>query len=255
MKWILPVMIAILAVFANGDVTAQGNPAPPCRAGTLDLRAKEKGGKAQSLQDTNSDTCAYLYNEGESLSQFYYWQESYDTLKLAIERCPNFDWPDQASAFGGLDGDVANLGNGNYSYDSTIYASYRVWLYSVLYLNTTDPGYFCFCVQQIFNCFDYVKDVTVDTIGFSYGNTEVAFDRWLIQNSSCDSADAWANWQITRNEQRQFWLQDSMDGLHYPYDTTIPTLSQIGYGIDTLLANLGELMLRKQCINAVANLR
>ena len=39
MKWILPITIAILAVLANGDVAAQGNPTPPCRARTLVLRA------------------------------------------------------------------------------------------------------------------------------------------------------------------------------------------------------------------------
>ena len=40
MKWLLPVTIVILALYAMGDVTAQGNLTPPCRARTLDLRAQ-----------------------------------------------------------------------------------------------------------------------------------------------------------------------------------------------------------------------
>jgi hypothetical protein len=39
MKLFLPITIPILAVVAKGDVTAQGNTTPPCRARTLDLRA------------------------------------------------------------------------------------------------------------------------------------------------------------------------------------------------------------------------
>ena len=43
MKWYLPVTIAVLALFAMGDVTAQGNPTT-CRARTLDLRALKEVG-------------------------------------------------------------------------------------------------------------------------------------------------------------------------------------------------------------------
>jgi hypothetical protein len=39
MKWILPITIASLTVLTKGDVKAQVNPIPPCRAWTLDLRA------------------------------------------------------------------------------------------------------------------------------------------------------------------------------------------------------------------------
>ena len=39
MKLILPITIAVFTLLAKGDVKAQGNPTPPCRARTLDLRA------------------------------------------------------------------------------------------------------------------------------------------------------------------------------------------------------------------------
>jgi hypothetical protein len=42
MKWILPITVPVIAVLINGDVTAQRNPTPPCRAGTLDLRARQE---------------------------------------------------------------------------------------------------------------------------------------------------------------------------------------------------------------------
>jgi hypothetical protein len=47
MKWLSSVTIAVLAVFANGQprrVTAEDSSTPPCRAGTLDLRAQYVGG-------------------------------------------------------------------------------------------------------------------------------------------------------------------------------------------------------------------
>ncbi len=198
---------------------------------------KKKEPKSLSIMDTtvSFDTCDYLLQVGQELSQFQVWQDSYDTLQLFIERCPLYQ--NSQNAFGGLQVDIQNLlPAGNYPQDSAVYAKYRAWLYSVLYLNTTAPDYFCACVEQIFGSFGYATDDTTHEQFFMASNGSVAFLKWLILNTDCDSSSEWNDWQHIRREQFQLWQQDSLDGIHYPYDTTIPTLSQIGYGLDTLLA-------------------
>ena len=204
----------------------------------LNNRTKGKRELPLSSPDSipNNDTCAFLFNKGNALEQFHHWQESYDTLQLFVQKCPNT--PSTWQAFGGLDADVENLlPFGNYPQDSAIWAKYRSWLYSVLYLNTSDPYYFCACVSEIFASFGYAIDDTSDQQRFKASNMEIGFKQWLLQNTSCaDSQAVWTDWKNVRYSQRQLWLQDSINGNHYPYDTTIPTLSQIGYGLDTLLA-------------------
>ncbi len=182
----------------------------------------------------NHDTCSYLLGVGQSLSQFQEWQDSYDTLQLFIDRCAY--GTDSWQAFGALGSDVQNFLTGNYSQDSSTYAQYRSWLYSVLYLNTAVPEYFCADVGQIFGSFGYVNNDTTNQQRIRDQNRGIAFLKWLILNTDCDSSQEWADWQSIRKQQLQEWSQDSLDGIHYPYDTTIPTLSQIGYGLDTLLA-------------------
>jgi hypothetical protein len=173
---------------------------------------------------------------GTSLSQFQEWQASYDTLKLFIDSCANS--PSSETAFGPLFVDVENFEvPNNYSLDSTIWAQYRAWLYSVLYLNTTNSEYFCECVGQIFQSFSYATNDTSDHQRFTVGNEQIAFDRWVIDNTNCSESDQDSVDIIQlRKEQHQMWIQDSLDGIHYPYDTTVPTIPQIGYGLDTLLA-------------------
>jgi len=61
MNWILPITIAILAYLAKGDVTAQGNPTPTCRARTLDLRAVNRG----DANNGSNPITLRVYNAGD----------------------------------------------------------------------------------------------------------------------------------------------------------------------------------------------
>jgi hypothetical protein len=186
-------------------------------------------------QDTITHTCGWLLQYGITATGYQQFQESYDTLMKFIDSCANS--PQSYQAFSKMSADVENLiQSGNYSQDSEAWAQYRTWLYSVLYLNTTDPAYFCACVEQIFGSFGYVVNDTTDSQNFAASNENVAFSRWMLLNTDCDSSQEWVDWQNVRNEQLRMWKQDSIDGVHYPYDTTIPSLSQIGYGLDSLLA-------------------
>ncbi len=201
----------------------------------LNNGTKKKRIEPLESEDTIVHDCSWLLNYGVNANSFDQYQESYDTLMKCVDSCAQD--PETAGAFGPMTDDVENLLQpANYNQDSAIWAQYRAWLYNVLYLNTTDPSYFCACVGQIFGSFGYAIDDTSDQQGFIADNESVAFMRWALLNTNCDSSSEWDNWQHVRREQFQMWLQDSLDGIHYPFDTTIPTLSQIGYGLDTLLA-------------------
>src|SRR5438105_3809212 len=94
------------------------------------------------LDDTTTE-CARLrqYQSGQPASAKQY-QEVYDSLKKYIEYCANFDEPDHLPwhAFTQLQG-----ANSYRSTDPERFNAFRPWLISVLYLNTTDPYYFCAC--------------------------------------------------------------------------------------------------------------
>src|ERR1700733_8805371 len=107
MKWILPVTIAVLALFANGDVTAQGNPTPPCRARTLDLRAHRKGVNPQSLEDSVPTGCQLSFNRGLGYESNNLFQQSYDTLHDFVQRCATDDTILAAGAFGCISGELS----------------------------------------------------------------------------------------------------------------------------------------------------
>ena len=86
------------------------------------------------------DTCAHL-KEWEHRDSDP--KEQYDSLRYYIEKCAASD--DQSYwAFSSLDGAVQFMSN-----DTTRFDLYRAWLISVLYLNKTNPAYFCSCLSSI----------------------------------------------------------------------------------------------------------
>jgi hypothetical protein len=74
----------------------------------------------------------------------------YDTLRRYIESCGKND--DSYDAFNGLAGAVPLMSN-----DTTRFDQFRSWLISVLYLNTTQPYYFCACMLDIAGTYHYGK--------------------------------------------------------------------------------------------------
>ena len=199
------------------------------------LIGKKKGSKPQSEMDTTiTHTCGWLFADGLSANTNQLWQISYDTLMKFIDSCPTF--PQSWEAFSTMSGDVQFFLNGNFIDDSVIEAQYRNWLYSVIYMDNADPAYFCQCIQQIAGTFSFMKPDTSEQVTFEDDNVSIAIDRWIMQNPKCDSAAEWANWQSFRRIQLEQYNRDKNSGINYPYDTTIPTLSQIGYGLDTLPA-------------------
>src|SRR5258708_23669222 len=90
------------------------------------------------------DSCAYLLRWKDiqpSTDQEYRAQR--DTLKLYIEKCAASD-NDSWTVFTRIDGAVRFMSD-----DPARFDIYRNWLISVLYLNKTNPEYFCVCLGSI----------------------------------------------------------------------------------------------------------
>ncbi len=105
-----------------------------------------------------SDSCYYWrsfrYKQPQTPEEY---KEQYDTLRLYIEGCAATD--DQSwDVFVKMTGAVQFMSD-----DTTRFDPYRTWLISVLYLNTTNPAYFCACMGAIMETFQYGKYKAIGT--------------------------------------------------------------------------------------------
>src|SRR5436305_1791475 len=102
--------------------------------------------QALAIPELQKDSCdrwhAWVGVGGQQPISVY--QQQYDTLRRFIESCAKND-PSPHDAFNGLN----NAVGGYAPNDTTRYDRFRAWLISVLYLNTTDPYYFCACLESI----------------------------------------------------------------------------------------------------------
>ena len=183
----------------------------------------------QPLSEADSETCATLYNKVDNVYlRNHDWEPMYDTGKKFIEMCANYEngQGDFNSVFGDIGGGMMALA----PQDTSIFIETRKWLESVLYLNTTDPNYFCLCVNYIGGTFRSVSDTT-ETLTWKSENCGLAIERWLWENDpQCDTQDMKRNYNATRFSQREDWLNDT----NVLYDTTLPSMAQLG--LDTILS-------------------
>jgi hypothetical protein len=166
--------------------------------------------------------CQHLINAVNAYSSNFLWQMCYDTAKYFIETCPQFtqSW----RAFDYMDGAVQAL----WISDTASYFKYQQWLKSVLYLNTTDPEYFCACVESISGTFKYAGDTSKQAYSRS-ANRGLAVGKWLLDHTTCDTASLRRNYKNTRDDQLQTWHDDTTQTL----DTTLPSIHDLG--LDSLL--------------------
>jgi len=208
-----------------------------CAFGLSGLRAQSNTahkGKRQPLSSkADSETCATLYNKEYGYERNRDWEPMYDTGKKFIETC--YDYVNGQGDFNDVFGDIgAAMGvfaraNTGLPQDTSIFIETRRWLESVLYLNTTDPSYFCLCVAYMAGTFRSVSDTT-ETLTWKSENCGLAIERWLWMNDpQCDTQDMKRNYNATRSSQREDWLNDTT----VLYDTTLPTIAQLG--LDTIL--------------------
>jgi hypothetical protein len=100
-------------------------------------------------------SCGILYNEAMSYGNNRLWQMEYDTAMMYVDSCPYDQTGPSQAAFGLMTQACQQLGP-----TPDREAAYLAWLESVLYLNTTDPGYFCACVVAISGAIPLPIDTT-----------------------------------------------------------------------------------------------
>jgi hypothetical protein len=160
------------------------------------------------------DTCAHL-KLWEHKSSYYtdtaFYRQQFDSLRLYIELCAASD-NESPWAFSSLDNAVQLMSN-----DSSRYDQYRAWLISVLYLNTTNPNYFCACMGSISNTYPlYGKYGRVQNAV----NAPLAIRNWLrINRPDCIAGDS------------SWYTNDTIYLRQHGIDPTkLPPLDSIGLG-------------------------
>lgn len=182
------------------------------------IKPKENKIFSQSL-DTPS--CTYLRGwRHASTKTKDLAQEIYDSVRFYINHCAAND-SEAFMAFTHLDGAVGLL----YTYsDSTLYTNYRNWLISVLYLNTTDPRYFCDCMSSIMGTYG----ITAAGDKYNLPNGGLAVMNYLRGKSQCNIGH---HIDSLYAENVRFRHQEWLDGdRKMPEDTTLPSLDKIGLG-------------------------
>jgi hypothetical protein len=176
--------------------------------------SKPKGNNFIPQAALQFDSCAYFKRwMGISPSSEEEYKEQYDTLRLYIEKCAVSDSLSYR-AFSHLDGAVQFM-----SSDTNRFITYRNWLISVLYLNTTKDAYFCNCMGSIASTYQIGK---FEPLGY------LAILNYLKYNHpSCWSTSAQSEYD-----------QDSTYDHSKGYDPTkLPSLDSMGLGF--LLNNQG----------------
>ncbi len=167
-----------------------------------------------------------LYWAGYFASENKEWRIAFDSLTQFIDSCPNNAFAPHAfaqisSAVAGLYG----MTGGDYR------ATFLNWLESVLYLNTTNPEYFCADVEVMAQAMPLPTDTSTGWQSRQV-NTPLAIFRWLIQNTTCDTPALAQEYDHTRETQLEQWLNNTQ---LYKLDTTLPPLDSIQPGLQELL--------------------
>jgi hypothetical protein len=258
MKIFLSVTIAVLAVFANGNVNAQSSSTPPCRAGTLDLRAfsdpsdlgsaptvpsvscsgdlisRKKGAVPQAALNVDSaeSRCDFLLANGYNYGQDGLWQESYDTLRLFMEQCPFYHGGQYNGAVDSWD-EFTDIGGAVTQWQAGgagRWPDFLTWLKKVLYLNP----------DSIWYCDD------VSTMLTALQNDEAAQEaatKYVVESGKCPAMEFANLFKYESINRHQLWLDSlrkqfdsaagtdfywpdsiGIDTLAHPYDSTIPSL-------------------------------
>jgi len=203
--------------------------APSCSGGIFALTGsttqQESHPRDQSASNddvADSERCAKLYKKGNDAHTVGQHKLAYDTLRYFIEQCANQD--ESYLAFRSLTGAVTNLAENN----KILWSEYRQWLLAVLYLNTTNPRYYCEDVNALKGTFSYVPGRGLDYNGL------LAMVKYLVESNKCpDFNERWMQyWDGARAKQYENW-QDSVtvDTMLYKMDTTLPSLEELGLGI------------------------
>ncbi len=190
--------------------TAPTVPAISCGNPVYPSKIISKDSELMSIEDGGYDPCVHLKYWAYKNSYYTdtaFYRAQYDSLRYYIQSCIANDnyYPDYI--FTNIDNAVQLM-----SKDTTRYDTYRAWLISVLYLNTTNPAYFCSCLGSIGNTYQYGK-----YRGIGY----LAVENYFKKYQPC-------GWDSATEAQYQ---KDSTDAVRYGDDPThLPPLDSLGLG-------------------------
>lgn len=207
-----------------------------CSSGLI---TKKKGFTPQSLPQINmqadSIECYYLFGRGYLLESNNIEPDAYDTLRLFMEQCPL--WSDGVTlgsdGFRYIDGAVSGWSAGG----TGRWNDFLTWLKQVLYLNP-DTIWYC---QDVYDMITALQNNQT---------AKLAAIQYVIQSGKCPGFDTGLYHSVARNrhtnwmdsvEQKYSYLKngtisgfnaynDSIkaDTLAHPYDTTVPSVAQVG---------------------------
>ena len=191
---------------------------PVCRVAAQKARNTKKG-HAEPLGGTfDTASCDALFGLGKSLDDA---QGGTDTLEHYIEKC--YADPFSCQAFGYISGDIGSNG----SPDDSRFLTYRNWLFKVLYLSP-DTSYYCEDAAALNTTFGYYSGPRGGDLA-----GEIAMEKYLAESGKCpflqasfekDIKHLMADWYA-------HWLDTAKDTAKALFDTTLPTLQEIGFGL------------------------
>lgn len=179
------------------------------------------GGGKQVPRSVDTSRCAHLYGLSEQYHDQFLYQKAYDTAREYINECAQLStsW----DMFQSLDGYNSARSDDYHRFDE-----YREWLKKVLYYNT-DTLYYCADVTSILTTFSWFNDVRGrDTKG------ALAVDSFIVKSGKCPDLVAWMDTlgiPSTWNQAYTEWLDTVDDPVKTPFDSTLPTLEDLGLGI------------------------
>ncbi len=168
------------------------------------------------------DSCKLLYNLANAYDENNMYRECYDTARKFIETCPNYQ-----GSYEGFQFTDVGIANSNLN-DTARYRQYREWLISVLFLNTTDPTYFCTCIASIAGTYQYSEHKR-------FPNALNTIYRWMLTHHYCPNF-SWHKYDsLTMIENHAEWIGSGDSAKGKPFDTTMNTMAELGLGfLDSL---------------------
>ncbi len=196
--------------------------------------SKQHKVKPLSIQTDDTLTCYQLYLEGQGLgappvSEYY---EAGDTLKYYVEHCYSYSGFNY-NVFGNILSDFEGSGPGGaYPGNGDTLPNLLQWFFSVLYLNT-DTQYYCADAISAGGCLQamWYHDSSVHANPLNGFSGQAEIEKYLIESGKCPFYAAML--QSGLNQLYPIWYRawkDTVkDSLLTPWDTTLPTLQQIGF--------------------------
>jgi hypothetical protein len=173
---------------------------------------------AYSAMTDDTNICEDLFERVRQMNLAGQYRQSNDSGRYFIENCAN-----TPRSFRGF----TQIGSGvQFMSDSPDrWYELRDWVKKVLFLNTSDPQYYCGGVRLLFMSFQHF-----DPIKGNDHNGMVALIDYMVTSGKCpdDTATYRLERLRVRNLQHQIWADTVKDSLATPLDTAMVTLEDIG---------------------------